>query len=132
VRGGGPATSGARIHNCLVEVRDGELSLIQAPATLVAKVPAAAVEIVTPATLRRIGTAVVLQLDGRLLAVEFDGVYRRRRAPANGRKPSLGAVVAKAFSLSDITSLRTSMRLGRKLSSDFTAALVVAGAGDRN
>ena len=129
---GGRVTTGARMHNCLVEVRDGELSLIQAPATLVTKVPAAAVEIVTPATLRRIGTAVVVKLDGRLLAVEFDGVYRRQRAHAHGRKPSLGTVVARAFSLSDITSLRKSIRLGRELSSDFTAALVAAGARDRN
>jgi len=103
---GGRVTTGARMHNCLLEVRDGELSLIQAPATLVTKVPAAAVEIVTPATLRRIGTAVVVKLDGRLLAVEFDGVYRPQRAHANGRKPSLGTVVLRAF------SLKTSPRCG--------------------
>jgi hypothetical protein len=90
------------------------------------------VEIVTPPTLRRIGTAVVLKLDGRLLAVEFDGVYRRQRARANGRKPTLGAVVARAFSLGDVTSLRKSMRLGRELSGDFTTALVAVGAGGRN
>lgn len=129
---GGRVTTGARMHNCLVQVQDGELTLIQAPATLVAKVPVASVEIVTPPTLRRIGTAVVLRLDGRLLAVEFDGVYRRQRARANGRKPTLGALVARAFSLGDVTSLRKSMRLGRELSSDFTTALVAAGAGDRN
>jgi len=129
---GGRVTTGARMHNCLVQVRDGELTLLQAPATLVAKVPAASVEIVTPPTQRRIGTAVVLSLDGRLLAVEFDGVYRRQRAPANGRKATLGTAVARAFSLSDITSLRKSIRLGRELSSDFTAALMGAGARDRN
>jgi hypothetical protein len=128
---GGRISTGARMHNCLVQVRDGELTLIQAPETLVAKVPAAAVEIVTPATLRKIGTAVILNLDGRLLAVEFDGVYRRQRAQANGRKPSLGTVVARVFSLGDITSLRKSLRLGRELSSEFTTALVAAGAGDR-
>jgi hypothetical protein len=126
---GGRIVAGARMRNCLVQVSDGELTLIQAPATLVAKVPAASVEIVTPATLRKIGTAVVLKLDGRLLAVEFDGVYRRQRAHANDRKPSLGTVVARAFSLSDITSLRKSMRLGRELSGEFTAALLASGAG---
>lgn len=127
---GGRITTGARMRNCLVQVRDGELTLIQAPATLVAKVPAAAVEIVTPATLRKIGTAVILKLDSRLLAVEFDGVYRRQQAHASDRKPTLGTVVARAFSLRDITSLRKSMRLGRELSSEFTAALMAAGAGD--
>jgi hypothetical protein len=127
---GGRITAGARMRNCLVQVSDGELTLIQAPATLVAKVPAAAVEIVTPAALRKIGTAVVLRLDGKLLAVEFDGVYRSQQAPANGRKPTLGSVVARAFSLSDITSLRKSLRLARELSSQFTAALVAVGAVD--
>jgi hypothetical protein len=120
------------MYNCLVQVRDGELTLIQAPETLVAKVPAAAVEIVTPPTLRKVGTAVILNLDGRLLAVEFDGVYRREQAHASDRKPSLGTVVARVFSLSDITSLRKSLRLGRELSSEFTTALVAAGAGDRS
>jgi hypothetical protein len=129
---GGRITTGARMHNCLVQVGDGELTLIQAPATLVAKVPAAAVEIVTPAALRKIGTAVIVKLDDRLLAVEFDGVYRRQRANANDRKPTLGTYLARAFSLSDITSLRKSLRLGRELSGEFTTALVAAGAGDRS
>jgi len=129
---GGRITTGARMRNCLVQVCDGELTLIQAPATLVVKVPAASVEIVTPATLRKIGTAVVLKLDGRLLAVEFDGVYRRQRARASDKKPTLGTVVARAFSLSDITSLPKSLRLGRELSSEFTTALVASGAGDRS
>jgi hypothetical protein len=129
---GGRITTGARMRNCLVQVSDAELTLVQAPATLVAKVPAASVEIVTPATLRKIGTAVVLKLDGRLLAVEFDGVYRGQRAAVNGLKPTLGTVIARAFSLSDITSLGKSFRLGRELSSEFTTALVAAGAGDRS
>jgi len=57
-------------------------------------------------------------------------VYRRQRAHANDRKPTLGTVVARAFSLSDITSLRKSLRLGRELSGEFTTALVAAGARD--
>lgn len=128
---GGRVTTGARMRNCLVQVSDGELTVIQAPATLVAKVPAASVEIVTPPALRKIGTAVILKLDGKMLAVEFDAVYRRQRARANGRKRSLGSAVARTFSLRDIASLGKSMRFARELSGKFTAALAAAGAGDR-
>jgi len=131
---GGRIITGQRMRNCLVQVADGELTLIQAPSTLVAKTPAAAVEIVTPRTLRKVGTAVILLLDGRLLAVEFDMVYRRQleyaRKPRSGAAALLGAL-RQAFSIRDITSLPNSMRLGRQLTSEFSTALVAAGATDR-
>lgn len=131
---GGRVITGQRMRNCLVQVADGELTLIQAPSTLVAKTPAAAVEIVTPRTLRKVGTAVILLLDGKLLAVEFDMVYRRQqdyaKKPRSGAAALVGAL-RQFFSVSYITSLPKSMRLGRQLTSEFSTALVAAGATDR-
>jgi hypothetical protein len=72
----GRIITGRRMQNCLVQVSDGELALIQAPATLIARAPAAGIRIVTPPTLRKIGTGVILQVGDDLLAVEFGGVYR--------------------------------------------------------
>jgi hypothetical protein len=131
---GGRIVTGQRMHNCLVQVADGELTLIQAPSTVVAKMPAAAIEIVTPRTLRKVGTGVILLLDGGLLAVEFDVVYRRQQEYA--RKPPSGAAaliraLRRTFNVSDITNLPRAMRLGRQLTSEFSAALVAAGAADR-
>jgi hypothetical protein len=131
---GGRVITGQRMRDCLVQVADGELTLIQAPSTLVAKTPAAAVEIVTPRTLRKIGTGVILLLEGKLLAVEFDMVYRRQQDYA--KKPRAGAAaligaLRRVFSVSDITRLPKSMRLGRQLTSEFSIALAAAGAIDR-
>jgi len=131
---GGRIVTGQRMQNCLVQVADGELTLIQAPSTLVARMPAAAVEIVTPRTLRKVGTGVILLLDGRLLAVEFDMVYRRQQEyaskPTSGVAAFIGAL-KRAFGVRDITSFPKAMRLGRQLTSDFTAALLASGAIDR-
>jgi hypothetical protein len=131
---GGRILTGQRMRNCLVQVADGELTLIQAPSTVVVKMPAAAAEIVTPPMLRKIGTGVILLLDGRLLAVEFDVVYRSQQAYA--RKPKSGVaaftdVLRRFFSVSDITNVPSAMRLGRQLTSEFSTALLEAGAIDR-
>jgi hypothetical protein len=131
---GGRIVTGQRMRNCLVQVADGELTLLQAPSTLVARAPATLVEIVTPRTLRKVGSAVVLLLDGRLLAVEFDGVYRRQREYARKRASGMTAVIRtlrRTFSVGDITDLPKSMRLARQLTSEFTTALLAAGAIDR-
>lgn len=125
---GGRILTGARMPNCLVEVADSELTLIQAPATLVAKTPVAAVRIVTPPALRKVGTGVILNLDGKLLAVEFDRVYRRQLGYGKPRKSTAVKIARNFFSLNDITTLPKSMRLARALTRDFTAALVAAGA----
>ena len=97
------------------------------------------VEIVTPPTLRKIGTSVILWLGGLdgapLFAVEFDTVYRRqracaRRAAANGQSGfrALGGAVRRFLGVSDITTLPQAVRLGRELAREFTAALLAAGA----
>jgi hypothetical protein len=131
---GGRVVTGQRMPNCLVQVADGELTLIQAPSTLVAKTPAAAVEIVTPRTQRKVGAGVILLLEGKLLAVEFDMVYRRQQDYAKEPRSGAAALIGtlrQFFSVSDITSLPKSMRLGRQLTSEFSTALVAAGATDR-
>jgi hypothetical protein len=131
---GGRIVTGQQMRNCLVQVADGELTLIQAPSTLVAKTPAAAVEIVTPGVLRKVGTVVILLLDGRLLAVEFGLVYRCQeeyaRKPRSGAAALLGAL-RQTFSVKDITNLPKAVRLGRQLTSEFSTALITAGAIDR-
>jgi hypothetical protein len=131
---GGRIVTGQRMRNCLVQVADGELTLIQAPSTLVARAPATAVEIVTPRTLRKVGTAVILLLDGRLLAVEFDMVHRHQHEYARKPKSGMAALIhtlRRTFSVGDITNLPKAMRLGRQLTSEFTTALLAAGAIDR-
>lgn len=125
---GGRILAGARMPDCLVEVTDGELTLIQAPATLVARTPAAAVRIVTPSAVRKIGTAVILKLNAKLLAVEFDMVYRRQQEHGKPGTSTAAKVARNLLSLSDITSAPKAMRLARELARDFTAALVTAGA----
>ncbi len=136
---GGRVVTGRRARNCLVQVAGGELIIIMAPSVLLARVPAPMVEIVTPPTLRKIGTSVILWLGGLdgapLFAVEFDTVYRgqrahARRAAANGQSGfrALGGAVRRFFGISDITTLPQAMRLGRELAREFTAALLAAGA----
>src|ERR1035441_8473819 len=138
---GGRIVTGKRARNCLVQVADGELIIIMVPSVLLARVPAPMVEIVTPPTLRKIGTSVILWLGGLggldgapLFAVEFDTVYRRQqayagRAAANGKSGSgtLGGAVRRFLGVSDITTLPEAMRLGRELTREFTAALLTAG-----
>jgi hypothetical protein len=132
---GGRIITGQRLQNCLVRVADGELALIQAPATLIAKGPAANIRIVTPPAIRKIGTAVILQVGGDLLAVEFDGVYRRQqsheKSTAKRRSPFTNAL-RQVFSISDIMSAPKAMRLGRELARECTTALLAAGAVDNN
>jgi hypothetical protein len=132
---GGRIVTGSRLRNCLVQVADGQLTVTQAPAIPVLNIPAAGIRIVTPPTLRKIGTGVIVQTGDQLLAVEFDTVYRRQqdydRQQAEAAKPAIVrwlSAVARVFSLSDITSLRRSIRLARRLTGEFTAALLAYGA----
>lgn len=130
---GGRIITGQRLQNCLVQVADGELTLVQAPAKLVARTPASAVRIVTPPAIRKIGTAIILQVGDDLLAVEFDGVYRRQQSHAKStakRRSPVTNALRQIFSINDITSAPKAMRLGRKLASECTAALLAAGAVD--
>jgi hypothetical protein len=138
-RAGGRIAAGRRAQNCLVQVADGQLVIVMAPAVLLARVPAHMVEIVTPPALRKIGTSVVLWLGGLdgapLFAVEFDTVYRSRQARARrtaadpqSRSRAPAGLIRQFFRVSDITTLPQAMHLGRELAREFTTALLTAGA----
>ena len=130
---GGRIITSRRLRDCHVQVADGELTLVQPPARPIVRTSASMVRIVTPPTLRKVGTALVLQIDDDLLAVEFDVVYRRQRSHAENaakrRFPAAGAL-REIFSISAITSIKKAMRLGRELARECTAALLAAGAVD--
>jgi hypothetical protein len=125
---GGRVVAGQRLQNCLVNVTDTKLIIVQAPERLVASMLCTEVKIITPLAVRKIGTAVVLRMPlSPLFAVEFDGVYRRQRMYAEGKT----SLLRQLFSIRDITRLPEAMRLGRQLASDFSAALLAAGAIDK-
>jgi hypothetical protein len=125
----GYVVTGARMHNCLVKVADGELTMIQAPSIRVAKVPAASVRIVTPPAMAKIGTSVVLQLDGKLLNVDFGLVYRRQQARARKRRSLAVEFARRLLAFRNFTTLPNGIPLARELAREFTAALTAAGAG---
>jgi hypothetical protein len=129
-RAGGRIAVGRRARNCLVQVADGQLVIVMAPSVLLARVPAPMVEIVTPPAQRKIGTSVILWLGGLdgapLFAVEFDTVYRAQQARARR------GLIRQFFGVSDITTAPHAMRLGRELASEFTAALLTAGASTQS
>lgn len=127
---GGYVVTGARMHNCLIKVADGELTMIQAPSIRVAKVPVPSVRIVTPKALAKIGTSVVLQLDGKLLNVDFAMVYRRQQARARKRRSPAAEFAGNLFAFRNFTTLANGIPLARELAHEFTAALIVAGATD--
>ncbi len=135
---GGKIVAGRRFRNCLVQVVDGELVIVIAPSRLAAKMPCPEIKIVTPPTVRKAGTAVVLHMPlSPLFAVEFDGVYRRQQAYAkradrkSGPRLLASSLWHLVSDLSALTSLPESMRLGRELAREFTAALLADGAIDR-
>jgi hypothetical protein len=115
VGAGGRIVTGGKIEPCLVRVADGTLTIIQAPAVPVAEASASTLAIVTPPVIRRIGTAAVIRIDGRLLSVAFDMVHSRQGG---------GGM------FSAVTGVRKGMRLGRDLTAAFTSALRAAGAAD--
>jgi hypothetical protein len=123
----GRVITGRRLANCQVRIGDdGELVLSHA-STVVARAPAAGVQIVTPPGIRRIGTAVILLVDSRVLAVEFDSVYRRQRESLRTGSRA-GRVLRSVFGLPNVSR---GMRVGRTLARQFAAALTAAGAADR-
>lgn len=124
----GYVVTGARMHNCLVKVADGQLTMIQAPSIQVAKVPVPSVRIVTPGALATIGTSVLLQLEGRFLNVDFGHVYGRQQARARKRRSPVVEFARNLFSFRNVTTLANGIPLARALAQEFTAALTAAGA----
>ena len=117
-----------RVAPCLVRVADGELT-VHVRGSLVYKLPASELEIVSPA-LRRLAQVVVLREKGGLLAVEFDFVYQLKKILSSRQRGILRAFQA-VFLASSVMYL-PSRRLGHRLTAEFTAALLAAGAHAKN
>jgi hypothetical protein len=113
-----------RVAPCLVRVADGELT-VHVRGSLLLRLPASELEIVSP-MLRRLARVVILRANGGLLAVEFDFVYRREKILSSRQRGILRALQA-VFLASSITYL-PAWRLGHRLTAEFTAALLAAGA----
>jgi hypothetical protein len=117
-----------RAAPCLVRVADGELT-VHMRGSLVYRLPASELEIVSPA-LRRLAQIVVLRENGGLFAVEFDFVYQRKKILSSRQRGVLRALQA-VFLASSIMYL-PARRLGHGLTAEFTAALLAAGAHEKN
>ena len=126
-RAGGWVIAG-RVAPCLVRVADAELTA-QVRGSLVLRLPASELEIVSP-VLRRLAQVVILRVNGGLLAVEFNFVYQRKKILSSRQRGILRALQA-VFLASSITYL-PARRLGRRLTAEFTAALLAAGAHEKN
>jgi hypothetical protein len=122
--GGWVITGAGRIAPCTVRVSEGELAIVHPSGKLLLKRPASELEITSP-VLRRFAF-VILRVDGELLAVEFDFVYRRKKLLGSRQRGILRAVQA-VFLASSITYI-PALRLGRRLAAEFAAALLAAGA----
>jgi hypothetical protein len=109
-------------------VADGELT-VHVRESLVLKLPACELEIVSPA-LRRLAQVVILRANGGLLAVEFNFVYQRKKILSSRQRGILRALQA-VFLASSITYL-PARHLGHRLAAEFTAALPASGAHEKN
>jgi hypothetical protein len=109
-------------------VADGELTIVHQRGDVVLKMPARELEITSP-MLRRFGI-VILRANGKLLAVEFDFVYQRKKILSSRQRGILYTVQA-VFLASSITDI-PARRLGHRLATEFTAALLAAGAHEKN
>jgi hypothetical protein len=118
-------TGAGRVAPCLARVADGELTIVHQQGTVVLKLPASELEIISP-VLRRLAQIVILRANGELLAVEFDFVYQRKKFLSSRQRGILHAVQA-VFLASGITYL-PARRLGHRLATEFTTALIEAGA----
>jgi hypothetical protein len=119
---GGNLNAGIPDTAFLVRIADGWLSVIEAPAIPVFRVPASEVQITTPRWQRKIGTGTILGIGGQLWSVQFGSVYQAEAAHAGG-----GGAIRAMFSAG---APRRSLRRGREINERFTAALLTAGAID--
>lgn len=100
----------------LVAIRDAQLTVVQAPATPVMRVPIVYAQIATPKLQRRVGGITTLRIGDQLWGFDFTGVYLAERG--------IG-VLRQVFSLG---SPRKSFRRGREINDRFVAALGESGA----
>ena len=126
--------AGSRVTPCLVKVDDAELTIIAAPATLIARVPVCGLEICTPALMRKIGTGTAVRIEGAMVGITFDMVYTRQkdRGARQEGGPALAARLAlRVVSIATFADGRHGFRHGRQLAREFKAALLAAGAIDK-
>jgi hypothetical protein len=126
--GGWVITGVGRVAPCLIRVADGELTIIQR-GRLVLRLAASELEIVSPA-LRRLAQVVILRANGNVLAVEFDFAYQRRKILTSRQRGVLRW--AQAVFLASSVNYLPARRLGHRLAAEFTAALLAAGAHEKN
>jgi hypothetical protein len=124
---GGRIISGPKIQGCLVRIDLGVLTISHAT-QVVAQVPVQGLEIVTPPMYRKIGTGVVLRIEGQPYSVEFDTVYQTEKLAAT--KPGAGRFLKAAFGTGNITAVPKGLRLGKEITKTFLAALLAEGAVD--
>lgn len=70
----------------------------------------------------------LLQLDGRLLNVDFGMVYRRQQARARKRRSPVAEFARSLLAFRNFTTLPRGITVARELARQFTAALAAAGA----
>jgi hypothetical protein len=116
---GGRLQAGPAPAMFMVIVRDSLLTVIQAPATTVMRIPAAEIQITTPKLQRKLGTVTTLRIGEQLWGFDFTAVYQAERGVG---------FVRQIFTLG---SIRKSARLAREINKRFVAALVESGATQR-
>jgi hypothetical protein len=125
---GGRVISGPKIPGCLVRIDLGVLTVSSA-GQVVAQAPVQGLEIVTPPMYRKIGTGVVLPINGHLYSIEFDSVYQAEKLAAT--KPGAGRFLKAAFGTGNIAAVPKGMRRGKEITKTFLAALLAEGAIDK-
>ncbi len=125
--------AGSQVSPCLVTVAGADLTIIASPATLIARVPVAGLEICTPALMRKIGTGAAVRIEGAMVGVTFDMVYARQKHHDAKQKggPASAHFAMRVVSIVTFADARHAVRHGRQLARDFKAALLAAGATDK-
>ena len=100
----------------LVVVRDFHITVTQAPATPVMRIPAANTRIATPKMQRTFGTSTTLQIADQLWGFDFTRVYLAEQHAGFLRQ------------ILTFGSLGKSLRRGREINDRFVAALLESGA----
>jgi hypothetical protein len=121
---GGMVIAGRHRRSCLVNVADGTLTIIEAPAALVLEAPTGEVVISTPKLQRALGAATIFTLGEKWWSVDFGRTGRIERLKSSG---FLGRL-AITFLMS---GARKDARRARELNQAFIAALRSHGASDR-
>jgi len=116
---GGRLQAGPGMPMFMVVVRDALLTVLQAPASPVMRVPVASVQIATPKLQRRLGTVTTLRIGDQFWGFDFTAVYQAEKGVSFMRQ---------VFSLG---SPRKSTRLAREINKRFVGALLESGASQQ-